>query len=143
AERALDAVERDREGPPADFDEQRGDDGEREREANLCCGSPALIRLPLTLAIISTLLVEVGDRKSTRLNSSHRTSSYAVLCVKKKKECARHGGSGRIAGSKDRPHRKCAADPHNHPHKSHNAILGTLPPPTPQSAGPRCAKAPC
>src|SRR5207248_6019087 len=26
-----------------------------------------------------------GDRKSTRLNSSHRTSSYAVFCVKKKK----------------------------------------------------------
>src|SRR5207248_4993708 len=25
------------------------------------------------------------DRKSTRLNSSHRTISYAVLCLKKKK----------------------------------------------------------
>src|SRR5437867_12401310 len=25
------------------------------------------------------------DRKSTRLNSSHRTSSYAVFCLKKKK----------------------------------------------------------
>src|SRR5437867_8533887 len=25
-----------------------------------------------------------GDRKSTRLNSSHRTSSYAVFCLKKK-----------------------------------------------------------
>src|SRR5437879_9737423 len=29
------------------------------------------------------LLVE-GDRKSTRLNSSHRCISYAVLCLKKK-----------------------------------------------------------
>src|SRR5437867_12402498 len=27
----------------------------------------------------------VGDRKSTRLNSSHRTISYAVFCLKKKK----------------------------------------------------------
>src|SRR5437867_5669881 len=27
-----------------------------------------------------------GDRKSTRLNSSHRTISYAVFCLKKKKE---------------------------------------------------------
>src|SRR5437867_5517110 len=27
----------------------------------------------------------VGDRKSTRLNSSHRTTSYAVFCLKKKK----------------------------------------------------------
>src|SRR5438094_7219997 len=26
-----------------------------------------------------------GDRKSTRLNSSHRTISYAVFCLKKKR----------------------------------------------------------
>src|SRR6266705_6032758 len=26
------------------------------------------------------------DRKSTRLNSSHRTTSYAVFCLKKKKK---------------------------------------------------------
>src|SRR5688572_32092403 len=30
-------------------------------------------------------LVEVGDRKSTRLNSSHSQISYAVFCLKKKK----------------------------------------------------------
>src|SRR5437867_12574042 len=30
--------------------------------------------------------VPVRDRKSTRLNSSHRTISYAVFCLKKKKE---------------------------------------------------------
>src|SRR5207248_7945386 len=28
----------------------------------------------------------VEDRKSTRLNSSHRTISYAVFCLKKKKK---------------------------------------------------------
>src|SRR5208337_5583227 len=28
-----------------------------------------------------------GDRKSTRLNSSHRCISYAVFCLKKKKNC--------------------------------------------------------
>src|SRR3712207_8541186 len=28
----------------------------------------------------------VGDRKSTRLNSSHANISYAVFCLKKKKE---------------------------------------------------------
>src|SRR5207248_9757179 len=27
---------------------------------------------------------DAGDRKSTRLNSSHRTISYAVFCLKKK-----------------------------------------------------------
>src|SRR5437879_11590246 len=30
-------------------------------------------------------LVLPGDRKSTRLNSSHRCISYAVFCLKKKK----------------------------------------------------------
>src|SRR5207248_8134427 len=29
------------------------------------------------------------DRKSTRLNSSHRTNSYAVFCLKKKKARSR------------------------------------------------------
>src|SRR5437867_9747710 len=29
---------------------------------------------------------ETQDRKSTRLNSSHRTISYAVFCLKKKKK---------------------------------------------------------
>src|SRR5690349_22878557 len=29
---------------------------------------------------------EIGDRKSTRLNSSHVEISYAVFCLKKKKE---------------------------------------------------------
>src|SRR5437879_9160757 len=31
-----------------------------------------------------SLLLAVGDRKSTRLNSSHRCISYAVFCLKKK-----------------------------------------------------------
>src|SRR2546430_12521014 len=29
---------------------------------------------------------EIGDRKSTRLNSSHSQISYAVFCLKKKKQ---------------------------------------------------------
>src|SRR5690625_4312204 len=33
---------------------------------------------------IETEPVSVGDRKSTRLNSSHVATSYAVLCLKKK-----------------------------------------------------------
>src|SRR5437764_5877566 len=35
-------------------------------------------------------LVEEQDRKSTRLNSSHRCISYAVFCLKKKKIAFRH-----------------------------------------------------
>src|SRR5256885_11092931 len=34
------------------------------------------------------LRVEHGDRKSTRLNSSHLVISYAVFCLKKKNKCA-------------------------------------------------------
>src|SRR5256885_2522294 len=30
----------------------------------------------------------LGDRKSTRLNSSHLVISYAVFCLKKKKGCS-------------------------------------------------------
>src|SRR5690554_7597943 len=38
-------------------------------------------------AIIKTTLSELlGDRKSTRLNSSHVRISYAVFCLKKKKK---------------------------------------------------------
>src|SRR5256885_11095324 len=33
---------------------------------------------------------ECGDRKSTRLNSSHLVISYAVFCLKKKKHTMRH-----------------------------------------------------
>src|SRR5437762_11445178 len=33
-----------------------------------------------------TLLEALRDRKSTRLNSSHRCISYAVFCLKKKKK---------------------------------------------------------
>src|SRR2546427_2685154 len=32
-----------------------------------------------------------GDRKSTRLNSSHSQISYAVFCLKKKKQFHSHG----------------------------------------------------
>src|SRR5688500_19561472 len=33
---------------------------------------------------------EIGDRKSTRLNSSHLVISYAVFCLKKKKRSYKH-----------------------------------------------------
>src|SRR5258708_39978885 len=33
---------------------------------------------------------EHGDRKSTRLNSSHQIISYAVFCLKKKKHSLHH-----------------------------------------------------
>src|SRR3712207_8049913 len=38
------------------------------------------------LSVGATRLVVAGDRKSTRLNSSHANISYAVFCLKKKKQ---------------------------------------------------------
>src|SRR5260221_5147002 len=35
--------------------------------------------------VLAYLLSSLGDRKSTRLNSSHTVISYAVFCLKKKK----------------------------------------------------------
>src|SRR5688572_31492663 len=35
---------------------------------------------------LATTLEYLGDRKSTRLNSSHSQISYAVFCLKKKKK---------------------------------------------------------
>src|SRR5437899_4890871 len=39
-----------------------------------------------TTARLGLLLLALSDRKSTRLNSSHLGISYAVFCLKKKKE---------------------------------------------------------
>src|SRR2546430_12989682 len=51
-----------------------GVDDRALREALAACGLPHLV----------TRLDEIGDRKSTRLNSSHSQISYAVFCLKKK-----------------------------------------------------------
>src|SRR3712207_7610120 len=37
-------------------------------------------------ALIAACVIDQGDRKSTRLNSSHANISYAVFCLKKKKK---------------------------------------------------------
>src|SRR5256885_9674766 len=41
--------------------------------------------LPVTTHLLPCSTVASGDRKSTRLNSSHLVISYAVFCLKKKK----------------------------------------------------------
>src|SRR5437879_9975589 len=43
-------------------------------------------RRPARLAAPEARAIAEGDRKSTRLNSSHRCISYAVFCLKKKKK---------------------------------------------------------
>src|SRR5437773_9226525 len=46
---------------------------------------PAILAVPPTDIFVST----APDRKSTRLNSSHITTSYAVFCLKKKNDSRR------------------------------------------------------
>src|SRR5437762_5232685 len=46
-----------------------------------------LIRAASQLPVV--MLTARGDRKSTRLNSSHRCISYAVFCLKKKNQHGR------------------------------------------------------
>src|SRR4051794_22903766 len=51
-------------------------------------GSAGLLFTPSAMVMAQTLLatpIVVADRKSTRLNSSHPSISYAVFCLKKKK----------------------------------------------------------
>src|SRR5438876_6656152 len=43
-------------------------------------------------------LVQVRDRKSTRLNSSHPSISYAVFCLKKKKRSDESSGHDYVGG---------------------------------------------
>src|SRR2546430_3621504 len=55
----------------------------------LALGIAYLVNFAPVLTNIATLalmlLGSIGDRKSTRLNSSHSQISYAVFCLKKKK----------------------------------------------------------
>src|SRR6266705_5838251 len=48
--------------------------------------APGRMQRPALFSVaVFPLAVPTQDRKSTRLNSSHRTISYAVCCLKKKK----------------------------------------------------------
>src|SRR5256885_11321511 len=49
------------------------------------CASILKDRSPLSFRASEERLRPQGDRKSTRLNSSHLVISYAVFCLKKKK----------------------------------------------------------
>src|SRR5437867_7428253 len=53
-------------------------------------GGPTVVAgiAPHHTVFVRSFLVPKRDRKSTRLNSSHRTISYAVFCLKKKKKTA-------------------------------------------------------
>src|SRR5690349_22332286 len=52
-------------------------------------GAAGVLQTVPSLALLAFLIAaldRIGDRKSTRLNSSHVEISYAVFCLKKKKK---------------------------------------------------------
>src|SRR5437867_10185359 len=65
-----------------------GHPGLGERDAKLLLGGAIAVEEQITdLDLLHEHVfegLELVDRKSTRLNSSHRTISYAVFCLKKK-----------------------------------------------------------
>src|SRR5438552_9501168 len=52
--------------------------------ASMYLGSPRMAEMVIGEQV--TISAMRGDRKSTRLNSSHQIISYAVFCLKKKKK---------------------------------------------------------
>src|SRR2546422_4099926 len=52
---------------------------------------------------VSNVAKEPADRKSTRLNSSHGYISYAVFCLKKKKDPHRHPTQANIEAHASQP----------------------------------------
>src|SRR2546422_3638866 len=54
-----------------------------------------------------------ADRKSTRLNSSHGYISYAVFCLKKKKNTYPHPSARHTPPTTNTPH---THSPYRHPH---------------------------
>src|SRR5438132_9589792 len=62
---------------------KHGDDRHRHNRGEGTATGPPPGRLSLSRGAIRQQH-RIGDRKSTRLNSSHTVSSYAVFCLKKK-----------------------------------------------------------
>src|SRR3712207_8719013 len=68
---------------------QPGDDPQRDRDLDRRHRQPQQERHDAEVGRVAALAAQVqipldGDRKSTRLNSSHANISYAVFCLKKK-----------------------------------------------------------
>src|SRR4051812_49594005 len=49
-------------------------------------GATVVIRSQVVSYLTMAFIISLRDRKSTRLNSSHMSISYAVFCLKKKKQ---------------------------------------------------------
>src|SRR5699024_11278115 len=66
---------------------QQGKPDDRDQPQGVKPGAARLVIWLHPGASLSCLFARGRDRKSTRLNSSHVSISYAVFCLKKKTEC--------------------------------------------------------
>src|SRR5699024_12685911 len=66
-------------------------DDVRYRGKQLGWRHAAFFVIAAVIAFVVLSLPKKADRKSTRLNSSHVSISYAVFCLKKKTRCGRRG----------------------------------------------------
>src|SRR5256885_10593276 len=60
--------------------------GKVRQDSSLEFALPKASELAQLSRIVTLLILSLIDRKSTRLNSSHLVISYAVFCLKKKKQ---------------------------------------------------------
>src|SRR2546430_10265000 len=70
--------------PQGNYDEQRRARQLDEMRADLMQAARRTESLQMFRQYVRELRARKADRKSTRLNSSHRQISYAVFCLKKK-----------------------------------------------------------
>src|SRR3989442_2976774 len=75
----------DRRGRLQAGDHEEADRGDRQDGAQLCAYPPVAQPEELEAAAARRVRTKLGDRKSTRLNSSHVRISYAVFCLTNKK----------------------------------------------------------
>src|SRR2546427_3555198 len=68
----------------------RSDAGDGKRDTD-----KVIMKDRITDAMFAQLVLRSLDRKSTRLNSSHSQISYAVFCLKKKKDSPPFRGTPR------------------------------------------------
>src|SRR5258708_27069327 len=79
----------------------RGGGGENQQREVASChkySGDLFQRRPWEILAALEILIADSDRKSTRLNSSHQIISYAVFCLKKKKNIINEHSQLALAG---------------------------------------------
>src|SRR5437764_4469853 len=71
-------------------DPDAGETGPDAGEVTFYRSGDTTASLTVTFSLTGSTATPGGDRKSTRLNSSHRCISYAVFCLKKKNQPHRY-----------------------------------------------------